>query len=60
MLLKHLLMIVLLILLYDGCSTLSIKGSHTLHQGNYITIQYGNDDKYMKGKKFKIKSSMER
>ena len=40
----------------DGCSTLSIKGSHTLHQGNYITIQYGNDDKYMKGKKFKIKS----
>ena len=26
----------------NGCSTLSIKGSHTLHQGNYITIQYLN------------------
>ena len=34
---------------------LTIKGAMTLNIGNYITIRYGNDDKYLKGKKFKIK-----
>ena len=35
---------------------LTIKGAITLNIGNYIVINYGNDDKYMKGKKFKIKN----
>jgi DNA polymerase elongation subunit (family B) len=36
--------------------TLKIKGSINLNNGNFITINYGNGEKYMKNKKFKIES----
>ena len=34
---------------------LKIKGAITLNIGNFITITYNNDDKYMKGKKIGLK-----
>ena len=34
---------------------LTIKGAINLNVGNYITIGYGNEGKYLKGKKLKIK-----